>query len=325
MQQRETASTIDDAASEWAARIDRGLDDTGRFALQTWLAGDSRRVGALARAQALWAYAGESSAIPAPAPVERRKPAMTRRAMIGGGMGLAASVAALAVLPGLGRRAQTLETGIGEVRRIALEDGSAMTLAPQTIVRQNFDGSRRLIELLSGDAYFEVVPDAARPFLVLARWLTVRALETAFSVEALDGRALSVLVVRGFVDVTSSTGASASTRGRRLEANMQMVSSSAGSLSALPVPPDALRRSQAWRDGMLAFEDESLADVAAQFQRFSAVRIEIADEALARAPVTGVFAANDPKGFAHAIAASLDARVEDDGDVVRLRENRAQE
>lgn len=310
MHDRETAETIDDAASEWAARIDRGLSGTEQEALDAWLAVDTRRIGALARARALWVHAERAARVES----ELRQGLLNRRRLLAGGAtALAATLAGVLVVPRLLGDSGELASGIGETRRVTLEDGSAVTLGPGTRLRRSFDTARRLIELVSGEAFFEVAQDARRPFVVLAGQLTMRALESAFGVRAIEGVPLAVIVSTGKVRVGAG-GVE-----RVLESNMRLDASAPGATARVTrLEPDALQRSLAWREGMLAFEGDMLASVAKQFDRYGAARIVIADPVLAREPITGSFAANDPRGFARAIAASLGARVAIEGDTIRL-------
>jgi transmembrane sensor len=204
------------------------------------------------------------------------------------------------------------------VRRIALEDGSAVTLGAGTRLLRAFSATERRIVMTAGEAFFEVAQDPLRPFVVVARDLTVRAVTTAFNLRMLDGLPLAVAVERGRVSVALA-GLRTPTV---LEANMRLDlpgDAAPARATVVMMEPDALQRTLAWRDGMLAFEGDALAAVAAQFDRYGPVRIEIADPSLAREPITGLFAANDPRGFARTAAASLGARVETDGNVVRLR------
>jgi transmembrane sensor len=60
---RACAQTIDDEAAAWTARIDRGLSDSDQAELDAWLAQDSRRVGALARARAIWLHAERAESL----------------------------------------------------------------------------------------------------------------------------------------------------------------------------------------------------------------------------------------------------------------------
>jgi len=312
MHERETADTIDDAAAEWAARLDRGLNGDEQQALETWLGGDSRRVGALARASALWCHAGEAM-VPAAdgAPAATVAPRLSRRLMISGG--LFAAAASVLLVTRLGGRGDWLESDVGEVRRIALEDGSAVTLGPGALVRRRFDATQRLMQLVSGDAFFEVAQDIRRPFVVTAGLLTLQAIGTAFSVRAIEGLPISVIVAHGRVAVNGVDGGA-----RILGPDMRLDTRAGGSSRTTRLEPDALQRALAWREGMLAFEGETLAVVAREFDRYGSVRIEVVDSALAREPITGLFAASDPRGFAQAVAASLDARVESRGELIRL-------
>jgi transmembrane sensor len=321
MHDRETASTIDDAASVWAARLDRGLAGEEQQALQAWLEGDTRRVGALARARALWSQADDAELARAdthPSSAHRQGHGLlvSRRRMLGGG--LAAAAAGVLLVTQLRGRGRLIESQTGEVRRIALEDGSAVTLGSETRIRQRFDSTRRLVEVLAGDAFFEVVQDVQRPFMVTAGRLTLQAINTAFSVRAVEGLPISVLVATGRLAVANGTAGQ-----QMLDANTRLDAPGSAPPKAIAVEPDALQRALAWRQGLLSFEGDPLATVARQFDRYGPVRIEVVDAALGGEPITGLFAANDPRGFARAIAASLHAIVETDGDVVRLRRGSA--
>jgi transmembrane sensor len=91
------------------------------------------------------------------------------------------------------------------------------------------------------------------------------------------------------------------------------------------IAPEAVTRELAWREGKLAFEGETLKQAAETFARYSDTRIPIRDPDLAREPVTGLFAANDPVGFGRAIAHVFDARLAQDGDTIVLTRRAAAE
>ena len=67
----------------------------------------------------------------------------------------------------------------------------------------------------------------------------------------------------------------------------------------------AIERALAWRDMRIAFQNETLGAAVAEFARFSDIRIEIADPAVAALRITGLFQADDPAAFARAAAISL--------------------
>jgi transmembrane sensor len=78
------------------------------------------------------------------------------------------------------------------------------------------------------------------------------------------------------------------------------------------------KRLLAWRDGMLSFGGEPLADAVRAFARYSAATIVVTDPQLARQRVTGLFKASDPEGFAQAVAASFGGVVSIQGDMIRI-------
>lgn len=97
------------------------------------------------------------------------------------------------------------------------------------------------------------------------------------------------------------------------------VSWAAGASAGLDIAridAETLRRDLAWTEGMLAFDGQTMSEAVAQFARYGGVRIMVTDPALARRKVTGWFSASDPRGFAHAAAASLGAVAEDRADAV---------
>lgn len=327
MTAREPAKVVDEEAAAWTARIDRGLDFAEQAALDHWLAGDRRRIGALARAKAIWVHAeqavslepllavppaGESiDASPSPRTLSRRN------ALIGGGA-LAAGLVAAVAAPAFLRRPTVLASGVGEIRRVPLGDGSVVTLDTDSAIEVRFGDAARTVRLRSGGAFFEIVADRLRPFLVETGNVILHATSSAFSVDAIAGLPLSILVSRGHVEITGKDSPHPVVLAANMRATMRAGEKRADAIELRPIAPEEVDRALSWRSGMLAFEGETLAAAAAMFRRYGGPAIEVPDPALARAPITGLFAATDPAGFARAIALSLGARVETDGDAIRL-------
>jgi transmembrane sensor len=82
--------------------------------------------------------------------------------------------------------------------------------------------------------------------------------------------------------------------------------------------PADVMRSLAWRDGQIALEGETLDEAAAQFNRYNARKIVIADPDLAKETLVGQFRVTEPMTFAMAVATTLGATVVEDGDTIRL-------
>jgi transmembrane sensor len=88
--------------------------------------------------------------------------------------------------------------------------------------------------------------------------------------------------------------------------------------SPVKLSRDDVMRETAWKDGRIAFEGESLSQAAGEFARYSEVRIVIDDPSVGREEITGLFASNDPVGFARAAALSLGLKAEIGNGEVRL-------
>src|SRR5262245_10650481 len=149
MSARETAEQIDNRATEWVARSDRGtLNAVEQAELDTWLAGDSRRQGAYLRAQALWAELGRERPREIPAHPERvatsSAPASRGRFRLGASLAaaLVAAVAGIAFILGTGDR---YDTALGEIRRIPLADGSVASLNTDSRVSVSIEPAMRRV------------------------------------------------------------------------------------------------------------------------------------------------------------------------------------
>lgn len=306
---------IDDIAARWVAREDRApLLPAERSERDAWLAEDVRHRGAHARAQAVFLRAGRSAALgggfgadPAPA----AHAAVSRRRWLLG-MASAAGLVALAVgLPQLfsvARAEQTYETGIGEVLRVPLADGSVATLNSATKIKVSFDPERRLLLLERGEALLDVAGNKARPFIVRTGDNDVVAVGTSFSVRRRAGSAFDVLVREGVVAIGKANVPVQ--EAMRVRANHAVACGADGHLRVGALPPQEVGHRLAWRDGLIVFEGMPLADAAAEFARYSPYRIEIEDPEVASLHVVGVYVSTDPAGFTRAVASAFGLRVE---------------
>jgi transmembrane sensor len=218
-------------------------------------------------------------------------------------------------------------SGIGEVRRIALEDGSTMLLNTATALTVQFSKRQRDIRLIGGEALFEVAHDKARPFLVRANDVAVRAVGTAFAVR-LEAAQVDVTVTEGAVEVADSAAAhgfgpsappASHPEAKRVSANERIVIASARAPEIRPISFAETERQLAWREGMVSFDGESLQTAVAEINRHNRRQIVIDDPSLGAKPVVGIFRATDLDGFSAAAAAALKARAIPDGDVIRLK------
>ncbi len=245
-------------------------------------------------------------------------PAFPRRRLLQWGSAIAAIL-----LVGVGGSWQVLRqrgrfsTGKGETKVVALQDGSVVTLNTASEIQVHYSENLRAVELVQGEALFDVAKNKTRPFVVSAGDTNVRAIGTSFTVRRLEAAPIQVLVREGVVEVFKPAAGSAPVR---VAANSMAVAPEdvAAGIAAKPVPVAQVHRQMAWQTGQIAFEGESLAEAAAEFARYSDTRIVIQDPALAREEIAGLFKATDPVGFAQTIAISLNARAQIAEGEVRL-------
>jgi transmembrane sensor len=313
MTQTKKASEIDAEAAQWVARIDRGpLSSSAADAFRLWIEGDSRHLGAFGRIRAISlasekarALGSDFDRIPGISPVARP----SRRQLLVGGGAIAASVlVAGATGVGLILRRHPYVTGKGEMKVVALSDGSVITLNTGSEIAVEFTEATRAVRLVRGEALFDVAKNAKCPFVVRAGDTRVQVVGTSFTVRNMEALPVEVLVREGIVEV--SDPANAKGHVVRITANTRAIALQGHSaISAVPIVPAELHRELAWKDGLLAFEGQSLASAAAEFARYSDTRIVIADSDLAQEEIAGLFKATDPVGFAQTVAASFKAHV----------------
>jgi transmembrane sensor len=321
MAKRRTSQEIDDAAAEWAARVDRGaLTAEEESALETWLAGDSRHLGAYAKARAVSVRTERARALgPAFDPAvfaPPQQPTLSRRRVlsIAGVAAAGAAAITLGIVLQLGGR--QFSTSLGETRVVSLEDGSVITLNTASRVVVKYTDERRHVELLQGEALFDVAKNPTRPFVVAASDTEVRAVGTSFTIKWLHDKPMQVLVREGLVEVkrTRMPGAPIV----RVAANSRVVAPEHSDTATHPVPPAEVSRELAWRVGRIAFQGETLQEAAEMFARYSETRIVIDDPRIANETITGLFVSNDPVGFSKAVAISLNLHAQVGSGQVRL-------
>lgn len=195
-------------------------------------------------------------------------------------------------------------TAKGETRRIGLPDGSVATLGPESAIALGYGEDRRTIDLLAGMSFFEVVSDSNRPFSVLSGGLSATALGTAFDVSN-DSGILTVSVDHGLVDVR--VAAPVLEGGEKL-GDGQWISfdPSSGGI-------DRGRRESGqvatWRDNLIIAEKEAVSALVARISRWVPGRVVMADPAIGRQRVSGIFDLNDPIRALQAVVHPAGGRV----------------
>ena len=311
---------IDGLAADWVARRDLGtLSAVEEAAFQAWLSADARHLGAYGRAEAVLGRLERlnATALDSASLEGAEQPKWNRRRLVLTG-GVAASIAAaLGIAQYLPKSIpdQAYSTAMGEVRKVVLADRSVVTLNTDTKIKVRFTEELREISLLQGEALFDVAKNKKRPFIVSAGDTQIRAVGTSFSVSMLPEKPVEVLVKEGVVELRRAGDSAAIPV--RASANIQATAPIDAPIVTVAVPEQKLVRDLAWQGGQIALDNQSLEDAASEFARYSKVRI-VVDPAVSEKTITGLFAANDPVGFAKAAAGVLKLQVEVRGSEVRV-------
>lgn len=305
-------------AGVWLARRDRGLTAAEQDAFLQWLRADPRHRAVLARLDRTWTVL-DSLAAWQPADGARPNPDLLAPARTRGAPRLAwfaalAGVGAAAAIAFLVWRAPSTPveapSGVPSVRVIArpepqaLADGSVAELNHGGNLEVVFAAAERRVRLREGEVHLTVAKDAARPFVVEAGGVTVRALGTAFNVRR-DRDAVDVIVTEGRVQLESTAGAPVP-----LGAGERARVAPGGRPVLGQADPAAVARELAWRAVRLEFEALPLEAVIVEFNLRNARQLAIGDPAAGRVKVAGTFRADEPEAFARLLEASFGIAVE---------------
>jgi transmembrane sensor len=206
-------------------------------------------------------------------------------------------------------RPRTYDTAEGQRADLELSDGTRVRIAPASRLRVAADfGIDRRDVYLDGEAYFDVVHDATRPFTVYARNASAHDLGTGFSVRSYaEDAAVQVVVREGAVALSGVGRLAAGDVGRLTDEGAASV--------RRQVDVDALL---GWLDGRLAYEDAPLGQVLQDLRRWYGVDARLADSTLAALPFTGTLAGLRSAAAIDLVAATLGLRARHTGGRVLL-------
>lgn len=308
-----------EAAARWVMAEDAGeLGADGAAERDAWLAEDPEHLAAYDAVLRAMGRVDDVAADPrilalraSALTVNRKGPAAPWRiaaslaaaAVLLGGGGVALHGASPAMKTALVERlahpsAAIHHTAIGERSTVTLSDGSVATLNTDTVLRVAFTDKARGVQLVRGQAVFEVAHAKARPFEVYAGDRVVTAIGTVFDVR-LDGGKVKVALLEGKVRVGEKT--------RREAPSAEVVMAPGELLEAAPAAPmkvrnDDVERETSWRSGVLMFDETPLAEAVAELNRYSSRHLTVEDPRLAAHHVSGVFKTGDVDRFARTVA-----------------------
>ena len=214
------------------------------------------------------------------------------------------------------------QTAHAEQRSWRMPDGSTVHLNSSSEIRVRFDGRERRIELVRGQALFQVAKDAQRPFWVYAGDTAVRAVGTEFDVYRQPGRTLiSVLEgrvavwrlpddvfehARRALDIDVSDGLRQLIA--QLDADQQAMIS--GRSAEISQRGGTVRKTVAWLQRQVVFDHDPLGSAIEEFNRYAERRIRVDGAELRATQISGIFSAYDAESFLRFLERQPEIRVE---------------
>ncbi len=198
----------------------------------------------------------------------------------------------------------------GERTTLHLSDGSRVRLNVDSRLTIPAGFEERREARLEGEAYFDVVEDPARPFIVHTEQASIQVLGTAFNVRSYeDSKEMEVAVTEGRVALRTThpedqdtsavlpSRSLASTSNHRLEHVQKNVDFST---------------ELAWTKGKLIFEEAPFDEVVSKLERWYDIEVEARVPTQDVIPLNAAFEDTPLNEVLHDIAAALDLKYERD-------------
>jgi transmembrane sensor len=307
-------------AASWVARLHGPDRDAGVEAgLKRWLAQDTAHQEAFELATEVWQETAELpcdlSRLATQVNSHGRFRAKSRLPAVAWTASVVVAVLVALIFHRYQDGRGVLRTGVGEQRTLALADGTRVELNTRSELVTRYDDRTRKVILKSGEAHFDVAKQPQRPFVVVAGEHEIAALGTTFVVRQ-DPSGLTVTLLEGRVAVAPSSASGVVAADVRVLAPGQRLKIANGGTPVLDSP--SIDKVTAWQRGQLIFEDTTLAEAAAEFNRYSERSLTLGSVELGRIRVGGTFRTGDVSSFAEAVAQSNRLTVVDRGQEIVL-------
>jgi transmembrane sensor len=315
---------LQDEALAWVARLRSDClseEDKQQFSL--WLNQSDQHERVFDEAMNLWQDLGAVQYVQEAAP--EKKPEPSKR-YLGWGLAIAASVALFAVfltMPSFRAESPSdslaivevlsYRTHVGEQKRISLPDGSVVELNTNSKIEVRYSVNERRVVLVEGEAHFDVLKDASRPFLVDIGDGTVVAVGTAFNIRKNSDGAI-VTVTEGKVKVAQN-GEPSQEKFLSMRHQVELRPSGLGNVTTL-----GFDEAVAWRSKTVVFQKTDLSMAVAEINRYLSRPVKL-DESLRESQlrVSGTFSLEAPEATLDAIVAAFNLSKVDTGSSLELQ------
>lgn len=336
---RDISEHLDEDAAQWHAIMHSGAVDAKTMeAFEAWLHEDRAHKGAYREYEQLYRdldLAVLEAGVDVDGYLGRKrtnlwaslKAALPRPAVWGSAMAMLALlvVTVLTVLQGqVPATAPGYSTARAEIREVTLADGTLVTLGASSQIAAHFTENARQVTLLAGAAFFEVAKEEDRPFFVAAEDTLVKVVGTKFDVKHGAG-AVHVAVLEGVVEVMRPDEMPKVIDGAGLRHMAKQVLT-AGDRMIAPLQDRQVQLERvesvlpgSWREGRLAYENASLAEMVADANRYYDRPIHIAVPEIGKLRATMAFRTNNIDEMLELIEAIHPVTVDREGGEIILR------
>lgn len=307
----ESAAAIQMNASRWVIeqRDAENWTSKDQEILDAWLNESSAHAVAYWRANHAWGRTYRIAALKRAAveePLHKREGARASVFKIAMAFCVFAALGWTATTLLVGPKFTSYTTPVGGHRLLVLANGSKIELNTDSVLRLSDSATVREAELVRGEAYFEIKHDPTHPFMVNAAGRKIVDVGTKFLVRN-GADHLEVTLFEGRVLLGAPDG-SRMAPSKLAAGDIAIATANATSIVKRPV--GVLENEASWRQGVLVFHRTSLADAAAEFNRYNDHKLIVADPDAAKLKIDGKFRTNDVASFTEVAEDVLRLRIE---------------
>jgi len=195
-------------------------------------------------------------------------------------------------------------TAKGEQKKLLLPDGSQILLNANSSLSYSSDFKTNRNLILSGEAYFKVVKNPNRPFIVKSEQFETKVIGTSFTIKAYKNQSNEIKVLTGIVEVNSTENTSWKfilTKNQQLKFSKSM----------LPVQSFATNEDfLAWTKNTLIFTNSTLGEAAETLENKFNVSIIFDSHDLRELRITGKFKKENLNNILQSIAVVKQLEIE---------------
>jgi transmembrane sensor len=327
-------SPVELEASEWLARLDRGLTAEEQDQYMEWLAKDPTHRKAIASYQTEWedydrlagihlkSHARIDPDLLAPERLAERN----RNNLIGKinwistlpFAALIALVIYLVVPQSEESSGLNLEPAIELLARIeqrTLKDGSVVEINRGAELDVAYTNSERRVYLLKGEVNFDVAKDAERPFIVYVAGVDVRAVGTVFSIRFIEDE-VDVIVKEGKVHVKAPVSALQSEQpvpeafleiGQRAKVSLD---SESPVVEVASIEKTEIEEIHLWQPKLLDYDQILLGEIVEEFNQRNPIQVVLSDPSLETISLSSTFWSDNVEGFVRLMETSFEMEAE---------------